>query len=212
MSPSASQFLILKDCIARRLLLVPELHDPDSGSDLDEFTSYLAEDLWGTMPVSLQTASYETKEVLDGSKLSSLPPSFEETLVTYGIVAAEADSYPFLEKVLADYLSTACAPPPIWSSTRTDECEICERRVPLTYHHLIPRSVHQKALRRKWHPPSRLNAVAWLCRPCHTAVHQVAPNEVLAQHYHTIELLLAREDIRRWGQYASKQRWGVRRG
>ncbi|KAJ7058493.1 hypothetical protein C8F01DRAFT_1210737 [Mycena amicta] len=221
-SPTSSQFHVLKDCLARRLLSVPELHDPDSGSALDEFTTYLAHDLWAVLPHTLQLASYETRagfnpdDITDlSSKLAPLPASFEDTLIAYGIVSSEADSSAatnaLLHKLLADYIAAACTPPQ-WSSTRTEECEICERRVPLTYHHLIPRSVHAKAIRRKWHPESRVNAVAWLCRPCHTAVHGVASNEELAQHYHTVELLLAREDIQRWGRYASKQRWGVRRG
>ena len=42
--------------------------------------------------------------------------------------------------------------------------EICEREVPLTYHHLIPREVHDKVLKKKWHPEAMLNSVAWLCR------------------------------------------------
>jgi hypothetical protein len=48
-------------------------------------------------------------------------------------------------------------------------------------------------------------------RQCHTAVHNVATNEELAQHYYTVELLLQREDIQKWGRYASKQRFGIRR-
>ncbi len=52
----------------------------------------------------------------------------------------------------------------MWFKTRTTECEICEREVPLTYHHLIPREVHDKARKKKWHPEAMLNSVAWLCR------------------------------------------------
>ena len=52
----------------------------------------------------------------------------------------------------------------MWSKTRTTECEICEREVPLTYHHLIPREVHDKVRKKKWHPEAMLNSVAWLCR------------------------------------------------
>jgi hypothetical protein len=47
-------------------------------------------------------------------------------------------------------------------------------------------------------------------RQCHSAVHHVALNEVLAREYYTVELLLEREDVQRWVKYASKQRWGNR--
>ncbi|KAJ7176179.1 hypothetical protein C8R43DRAFT_555312 [Mycena crocata] len=213
-----SQFLIFKDCLARRLLSYPELQSPsgDATSTLDEFASYLALEVWPTLPSILLTATYETKsrvpDDIDSIPLNSISVSFTDTLISYGISADAEASEIFLRKILEEYVADACAPPPVWSSTRGTECEICERAVPLTYHHLIPRSTHAKAVKRKWHPESMLNSVAWLCRPCHTAVHQVATNEELAQHYYSVDLLLQRDDIQRWGKYVSKQRFGVRRG
>jgi len=84
--------------------------------------------------------------------------------------------------------------------------------VPLTYHHLIPREVHRKVLKRGWHREDMLNSVAWLCRPCHSMVHRVATNEELARHYHTVELLLEREDVKKWAAWVGRQKWGVKRG
>ncbi|KAG1750624.1 uncharacterized protein EDB91DRAFT_1045886, partial [Suillus paluster] len=51
-----------------------------------------------------------------------------------------------------------------------------------------------------------------LCRPCHSAMHYVASNDELAQGFYTVDLLLSREDMLKWRKYASKQRWGVKRG
>ncbi|KAJ7738260.1 hypothetical protein DFH07DRAFT_85835 [Mycena maculata] len=215
------QFLILKDCLARRLLSFPELQNPthaqeSSEPELRDFTSYLAQEVWSTLPTAYLEASYENKshipDDLDSIPLDSTSGSFIDTLVSYGIVSDAEASQTFLRRVLAEYLTDVCAPPPVWSSTRVKECEICEREIPLTYHHLIPRSTHAKAVKKKWHPTGMLNSVAWLCRPCHTVVHQVATNEELALNYHSVDLLLQREDIQRWGRYASKQRYGPRRG
>ncbi|KAF7313168.1 hypothetical protein MKEN_01003100 [Mycena kentingensis (nom. inval.)] len=215
---SQSQLTILKDTFARRLLSIGGLDLQDTteaASGLDEFTTYLANDLWDALPPSMRDASYDTRADLDldtevdlSRHLTPLAVSFTDTLLTYSVISCEEALPPFLHKLLTDYLTAVYAPPPVWASTRTEECEICERRVPLTYHHLIPRSVQAKALKKRWHTESRINAVAWLCRPCHTAVHQVASNIELAQHFYTVELLLEREDIQRWGKYASKQRWG----
>jgi uncharacterized protein (DUF433 family) len=36
--------------------------------------------------------------------------------------------------------------------------------------------------------------------------------EELARDYHSIELLLTREDVQKWVKYAARQRWGVKRG
>ena len=165
---SSSQFSILTDAIAHRLLRYPDLGSSDEpGSALEEFASYLASEAWSTLPDSVRAATHETKESVPSESevpLDTLSPAFVDTLVSYGIAGDEEDAAKFLYKVLAEYIEQATAPPPVWSSTRAEECEICERDVPLTYHHLIPKSVHAKVLKRRWHPESMLNSVAWLCR------------------------------------------------
>lgn len=180
-SEPSSQFSTFKDCLARRLLSTSNLPctgDPEGSDDpLAEFTSYLASEVWPVLPVSLREASYErlsSDEGLKGmaSDPSSIPldaipvpTSFFDTLTSYSLFGDADDCTRFLRKVLSDYLAEATARPPVWKQTRTEECEICERSwVRLTYHHLIPRSVHTKVLKKKWHPESMLNSVAWLCR------------------------------------------------
>ncbi|KAF9650418.1 hypothetical protein BDM02DRAFT_3112184 [Thelephora ganbajun] len=219
---SSSQFFLFKDCLARRLLSTSNLPaDGSQGSDdpLGDFTSYLASEVWPSLPMPLRDASYDSlpsdnvlKEMLsDPSSIPldafPIPTSFFDTLTSYCLFGDADDCVRFLRKVLSDYLTEATAPPPVWKQTRTEECEICERSwVRLTYHHLIPRSVHAKVLKKKWHPESMLNSVAWLCRPCHSAVHNVAPNEDLARSFYTVDLLLERDDMQRWKKYASKQK------
>ncbi|KAJ7238262.1 hypothetical protein B0H12DRAFT_1075341 [Mycena haematopus] len=177
--------------------------DPESSTELNDFSAYLAHEVWST-PLAFIDASYETKsripDDLDSIPLDSTPVSFIDTLILYGIASDIEGAHSFLRKALADYVNYACAPPPVWSSTRTKECEICEREIPLTYHHCPAGN------------PYQVCSTLWLGYTCHTAVHQVATNEELAQHYYSVDLLLQREDIRRWGKYASKQRFGVRRG
>lgn len=184
-------------------------------SDIDDFASYLADEVFPSLPETLQRATYETREAVpdsDDMGLDNTPVSFTDTLISYGLADDLEGALQLLRKAIGDYVDDACAPPPIWSATRALECEMCERRVPLTYHHLIPRSTHAKALKKGWHPESMLNSVAWLCRPCHTAVHRAASNEDLARNLYTVDLLMEREDLQRWARYASKQRFGVRRG
>ncbi|KAI0759296.1 hypothetical protein BD413DRAFT_488031 [Trametes elegans] len=217
-TPSA-QFSTFKDTLARRVLAEPDVMgqvDAQAEADaLDDFTNFLANEIWQSLPINLREASHETRESVpdvDDLPLENIPTSFADTLVSCGLAEDEDSATAFLRRVLRDYVAEVCAPPPVWSKTRTKECEICEREVPLTYHHLIPREVHDKARKKKWHPEAILNSVAWLCRPCHSAVHHVASNEVLAKEYYTVDLLLARDDIQKWRKYAAKQRFGVRRG
>lgn len=174
------QFSTFKDCLARRFLSTSNL--PTDGSEssddpLDDFTSYLASEVWPSLPKSLRDASHGTLSSDEGLRemrsdpfsipldAIPIPTSFFDTLVSYSLFGDADDCIRFLRKVLSDYLIEATAPPPVWKQTRTEECEICERSwVKLTYHHLIPRSVHAKVLKKKWHPESMLNSVAWLCR------------------------------------------------
>lgn len=214
--PTSEQFSLFKDSIARRLLDQPHMNNTSSeSSDLDDFSSYLASESWPSLPQSVREATYESRLNLPDAEtisLDSTSTSFDDTLISYGFAADTDDAHKFLRKALADYIEQACAPPPVWKSTRATECEICERTGPLTYHHLIPRSTHTKVLKKGWHPEYMLNSVAWLCRQCHSAVHHVASNEDLARYFHTVELLLEREDIQKWRKYASKQRFGIRWG
>ncbi|KAI0072488.1 hypothetical protein K474DRAFT_1667784 [Panus rudis PR-1116 ss-1] len=212
----SSQFSLFKDALAKRLIARSNApNSTDAASDLDDFTAYLASEVWPSLPREVRGATYENREKVPTAEdvfLDNVPPSFVDTMVSCGFTEDSEHTIGFLRKVLEDYIPDAIAPPPVWSKTRTKECEICEREVPLTYHHLIPREVHTKVLKKKWHPEHMLNSVAWLCRPCHSAVHSVASNEELAKDFYTVDLLLEREDIQRWRKYASKQRWGVRRG
>lgn len=79
-----------------------------------------------------------------------------------------------------------------------------------TYHHLIPRQMHAKAVKRGWHKEWELNKVAWLCRACHSYVHKIATNEELARELYSIELLTEREDVQKWANWVGRVRWKSR--
>lgn len=142
----------------------------------------------------------------------NFPPTLLDTLESYSLVGSASSGTTLLQSILDEYVAAAQAPPPVWSHTRATECEICERDVPLTYHHLIPREVHKKVIKRGWHNEDMLGSVAWLCRPCHSMVHRIATNEELARSFHTVELLVEREDVKKWATWVGRQKWGVRRG
>ncbi|KZW00266.1 hypothetical protein EXIGLDRAFT_639669 [Exidia glandulosa HHB12029] len=196
-------------------ILVKSFGQVDADDSLDDFSTYLATEAWEILPPKARSASYEEPFAFDDLKddvFDATPLQFSDTLVAYGIVDDRDDALKLLRNAIDTYLQEACAAPPVGKQTRLAECEICEREIPLTYHHLIPRSVHNKVLKRGWHPQERLNAVAWLCRYCHSTVHRLASNEDLARYFYTVDLLLAREDIQRWRAWAGRQRYGKRRG
>lgn len=142
---------------------------------------------------------------------SPIPVSVTESLLVYGIIPDASDLLDFLAPVLAEYTSSVTAGPPAWASTRADACEICERDwIPLSYHHLIPRGVHAKVVKKGWHDEWMLNSVAWLCRACHSFVHRMASNEELAREWFTVERICEREDVRDWAMWVGRVRWKAR--
>jgi hypothetical protein len=105
--------------------------DTHDASEFDDFASYLAAEVWPMLPsVAIREASYETRaNIPDIGAVSfdSTPTSFIDTLISYGISPDPESAIEFLRKTVEDYVKEACSPPPVWSSTRTQECEICER-------------------------------------------------------------------------------------
>lgn len=132
-----------------------------------------------------------------------------DSLTSYGLLPDESDLPHLLEAPISAYITTCVAATPDFTpSTRATECEICDRgHLPLTYHHLIPRAVHAKAVKRGWHKEWELNKVAWLCRACHSFVHRIASNEELAKEWYSVDLLMGREDVQSWAKWMSRIRW-----
>ena len=84
-------------------------------------------------------------------------------------------------------------------------CELCQRFLKLTRHHLRPREVHSK-YRRMGYSKDELNTCADICRACHNVVHRLADNATLAKKYYSVDLLLQQPSIQTWILYAKKQR------
>ncbi|KAF0689510.1 Aste57867_19067 [Aphanomyces stellatus] len=86
-----------------------------------------------------------------------------------------------------------------------DGCEMCERPVRLTEHHLIPRQMHAKYLQRGY-TRDFLNRCITICRACHSAIHSAEDNRTLAAEFNTLEKLLAHARIAKYVAYARKQK------
>jgi hypothetical protein len=185
---------------------------------------YLASEIFPSLPDDLRILSYsDIKEntqlaekysvPLDSDiyedLLQPLPLSVSDSLTSYGLLSDPTDLPRLLEPVFTAYItSRTTAPPEFAPAARASECEICEREhLPLTYHHLIPRAVHAKVVKRGWHSSWELNKVAWLCRACHSFVHRLATNEELAKEWYSVDLLLERDDVQKWAAWVSKVRW-----
>ena len=91
-------------------------------------------------------------------------------------------------------------------------CELCHRsQLPLTRHHLIPQSRHNKARTRRQFDRSEMKtSIALLCRPCHAQVHALLDNATLSQHYHTTDALAGHPDLARFAAWVGKKPAGLK--
>ena len=82
------------------------------------------------------------------------------------------------------------------------ECEVCERAVSLTRHHLFPRAVHKFCLKQNLASPEELtHRLLYVCRLCHSTIHKFFSHEQLALQYNTLDLLLANEKFNRFAKW-----------
>ncbi|TYZ61790.1 hypothetical protein PybrP1_004788 [[Pythium] brassicae (nom. inval.)] len=91
----------------------------------------------------------------------------------------------------------------------TGLCEMCERPMNLTAHHLIPRTTHAQ-YRKKGYTKEFLNTCVMICRQCHSKIHSVEDERTLARDFSTLEKIMAHPEIVRWVAYASKQKARIR--
>ncbi|KAH4344617.1 hypothetical protein HBH98_134720 [Parastagonospora nodorum] len=206
--------------------------------DLGEFIEYLSNVIFPSLPPELRALTYPKyrdsiplqdsySTPLSASTythlLEIISPDAIDSLESYGLLPSSSDTTDqrnLLLPVLNAYATAVTAPPPIWTTTRTTECEMCQRDwVPLTYHHLIPKSTHSRVLRRGWHDEDKLNSVAWLCRACHSFVHRLASNEELAKWYYTVDLIMdggtdgdpdKKDEVLAWVRWVGGVRWKSR--
>jgi len=86
----------------------------------------------------------------------------------------------------------------------SNTCEICERYVKLTKHHVYPRETHKSCLKRGI-PELSLSKTIQICKMCHSTIHRFFSNDELSKNYYSLELLLEDEKIRKYAGWAAKQ-------
>ena len=95
-----------------------------------------------------------------------------------------------------------------------NECEMCEREMPLTFHHLFPKKIHRRLQEKKGHggeskgiPKAELRTCGiMICRPCHSMLHRSYDHATLAERLNSLDKILQEERIQEWVEWARKQR------
>lgn len=91
-------------------------------------------------------------------------------------------------------------------SAQEPACRLCHRVRPLTFHHLIPRTLHRKPRFKRAYSREELNEGVMLCRDCHDAVHRFVSEKDLGSDYRTLEALRAHPEIARFVAWVKKRK------
>lgn len=96
-----------------------------------------------------------------------------------------------------------------------NECQMCERIMPLTFHHLFPKKIHKRIEERKRGDKGEAVGIPkhllrtcgiMICRPCHSMLHRTFDHRTLAEEKNTLEKICDDPKIISWIAYARKQR------
>jgi Zn finger protein HypA/HybF involved in hydrogenase expression len=89
--------------------------------------------------------------------------------------------------------------------TNSFECELCERLIQTTRHHVYPKETHEWLRKRNesHYSVMELRKTIALCRMCHSAIHRFYSNRDLAIDYCSLELLLESDQVCKFAKWAS---------
>ena len=83
---------------------------------------------------------------------------------------------------------------------------LCERDEELTFHHLIPRTVHTNKWFKARFEKDELQSGVELCRDCHGAIHKIIASEKeLAREWNTLERLRENEQLMTFVRWVAKR-------
>jgi len=85
-------------------------------------------------------------------------------------------------------------------------CALCGRERTLTFHHLIPRTLHSnKWFEKNFKKEDMRTRGIEVCRECHSAIHRFISEKELGRNFNTLEKLLTHEALSRFVSWISKR-------
>lgn len=92
-------------------------------------------------------------------------------------------------------------------SNSTESCYFCKREMKLSRHHLYPKEMHLKYIKKGFTRDYLMSNTLSICRPCHSAVHRAETNEMLASNFNTPESLITHPKIIKFVNYIKNKQF-----
>jgi len=87
------------------------------------------------------------------------------------------------------------------------QCAICGRKIELTFHHFIPRSMHSNKWFEKRYTKEQMKSQGCgVCWDCHSFIHTTFDEKELGREYNSLEKILANEKIQKFIPFVRKQK------
>ena len=87
-----------------------------------------------------------------------------------------------------------------------DKCSFCGIDKLITFHHLIPKSLHSnKWFKKNFAMKDMQQRGIYICRKCHYFIHDQFSEKELGRRFNTLEELLQNEVIQKHIHWAKKQ-------
>lgn len=88
-----------------------------------------------------------------------------------------------------------------------DQCQMCGREKPLTFHHLIPKRNHSnKWFKKRFSLEEMRTGGIYVCRKCHNMIHKTFSEKSLGRDFNTLDAILSDERIQKFVAWVKKQR------
>lgn len=86
------------------------------------------------------------------------------------------------------------------------KCQLCQREKDLTFHHLIPRTLHSNKWFKKRYTKKEMSSRGiYVCQDCHDNMHKTYDEKTLGRLYNTLELLLNDPKIIKFSKWISSK-------
>lgn len=86
-------------------------------------------------------------------------------------------------------------------------CELCNREKELSFHHLIPKTLHSKNyFKKKYKRQFMVSHGLYLCHECHRNIHIFFSEKELGKYYFTKNKLLETDKIKNFLNWVKKQK------
>lgn len=77
------------------------------------------------------------------------------------------------------------------------QCNICNRDRELTFHHFIPRSLHNRKYYRKKYSREEIKSYGCaICWDCHSFIHNLFDETDLGKEYNSLEKILEHKKVK----------------